>query len=500
MLGPQKKPTEKLFYYNLSLEKRIPQDHILRRVAEVIDFGFVRQKVARFYGYNGHKSEDPIVIMKLMFLLFFEDVKSERELLRTLPMRLDWLWFLGLDLDSEGPHPSVLSKARRRWGAEVFEELFVQVVRLCVEAGLVEGSKIHLDGSLVNANASQKSVICGSAELIEVLKGSYRQQEGKLEAVEEPSGAKGKEKKNRRLVSRTDPDAAIVKQSPRSHSQARYKNHRAVDDDLGVITAVETTSGDVEENRELKELYRQHADNTGQSAQTVVADGQYGTHENFAWCASHGVGAHMADGMANRSSPVFGPQEFQFDEEKDCYWCPAGKALRRVPVKKPGKRKRWVYRMPAKVCRECELKPQCTRSGRYGRKLYRYEQQEAMDRARAQSYSPQAYRDRRRRKYLMEGSFADAANNHHFKRARWRRLERQRMQDYLVAACQNIRILLRHAPRQMTGVAVGGFSTTFRLYTVLGRQLRADLLHFRKCFRSDQLDTAEYSLPMGSAV
>ena len=107
MLGPQKKPTEKLFYYNLSLEKRIPQDHILRRVAEVIDFGFVRRKVAQYYGYNGHKSEDPIVIMKLMFLLFFEDVKSERELLRTLPMRLDWLWFLGLDLDSEGPHPSV---------------------------------------------------------------------------------------------------------------------------------------------------------------------------------------------------------------------------------------------------------------------------------------------------------------------------------------------------------------------------------------------------------
>ena len=52
-------------------------------------------------------------------------------------MRLDWLWFLGLDLDSEAPHHSVLSEARKRWGAEVFEELFVQGVRRCVEAETV---------------------------------------------------------------------------------------------------------------------------------------------------------------------------------------------------------------------------------------------------------------------------------------------------------------------------------------------------------------------------
>src|SRR4029077_6034263 len=67
-----------------------------------------------------------------------------------------------------------------------------------------------------------------------------------------------------------------------------------------------------------------------------------------------------------------------------------------------------------------------------------------LDIARAQAHSCAAERDRRRRKYLMEGSFADATNNHHFKRARWRRLWRQQIQDYLIAAIQNVRILLKH--------------------------------------------------------
>ena len=66
-----------------------------------------------------------------------------------------------------------------------------------------------------------------------------------------------------------------------------------------------------------------------------------------------------------------------------------------------------------------------------------------IDRARAQARSPAARRDRRRRMHLMEGSFADAAENHGLKRSRWRRLWRQRIQDTLIAAVQNVRILAR---------------------------------------------------------
>jgi hypothetical protein len=87
------------------------------------------------------------------------------------------------------------------------------------------------------------------------------------------------------------------------------------------------------------------------------------------------------------------------------------------------------------------MRAQCTRAS-YGRTIHRHANQELLDRARRQAASLEGKRDRLRRKYLMEGSLADAANNHGFKRSRWRRLWRQNIQDYMIAAIQNIRILI----------------------------------------------------------
>jgi nitroreductase len=73
----------------------------------------------------------------------------------------------------------------------------------------------------------------------------------------------------------------------------------------------------------------------------------------------------------------------------------------------------------------------------------RHHEHELIERAWAQAHTSAARRDRRRRRYLMAGSFAQAANLHHFKRARWRRLWRQQIQDWLIAACQNVRLFVR---------------------------------------------------------
>ena len=112
----------------------------------------------------------------MMLLLFLDDIKSERELMRIILERLDYLWFLGYGLDDQIPDHSVLSKARKRWGKEVFVSLFNQVVRQCVEPGLVEGRKIHFDASLADANANLKSVKPLSNELVSAIERAAREQ------------------------------------------------------------------------------------------------------------------------------------------------------------------------------------------------------------------------------------------------------------------------------------------------------------------------------------
>lgn len=145
-----------------------------------------------------------------MLLLIFYNVRSERELKDTVPERIDWLWFLGYDLDSEIPNHSVMSKARKKWGIEIFQSFFERIVLQCVEAGLVDGRKIFIDSSLVDANASNNSVI-DTRNLKHQLHKNYKKLEDRLEDKSESANPSlTYEKKNNRYISSTDPDAAIV--------------------------------------------------------------------------------------------------------------------------------------------------------------------------------------------------------------------------------------------------------------------------------------------------
>jgi hypothetical protein len=235
-----------------------------------------------------------------------------------------------------------------------------------------------------------------------------------------------------------------------------YKQHRVVDDAQGVITAQCTTGGSVAEDRPLFGLIQEHEQNTSVAVATVVADSQYGTVENFPACADLGIGAHMADlktarGHGSQPGAYFREDQFIYDTTSDTYRCPAGETLRRY--QRRSNKPAWEYKAHKAVCAQCAMRAQCTTS-KIGRRIQRFERQEELDRLRVRANSPTARKDRRRRQHLMEGSFADAANCHGFKRSRWRRLWRQQIQNHLIAACQNVRILLRNRrPRPTAAVS-----------------------------------------------
>jgi len=128
MLG-EKDSQAPMWSYRVNLDKRVRSDHPLRRINAALELSFVREQVAHTCGRRGNKSVQPEVILRKMLLLFLDDIKSERELMRIIPERLDYLWFLGYGLDDEIPDHSVLSKARKRWGKEVFVSLFSRVVQ-----------------------------------------------------------------------------------------------------------------------------------------------------------------------------------------------------------------------------------------------------------------------------------------------------------------------------------------------------------------------------------
>ena len=432
MMGPAQKRDSKLFYVGIDLDGRMPPDHPLRRIAQLVDFRFVRDQVADTYGRKGNPSVDPAALLKLMFLLFYENVPSERQLMAQLPVRLDWMWFCGYDFDDAIPDHSVISKARRRWGPEVFQNMFEQVLDRCVATGLVDGSVVHVDASLVEANADPKR-----------MRPALRWTAQKLyDRLESSTATEPKDEAPPLMENSTDPEARMTARD--GIATLGYKEHRVVDDRAQIITAVATTPAARPEGEMLETLLDRHARNIGREAETPVADKAYGTAENYHMLHER----DMTPCIPHRNAPdpegAFPADEFRYDRERDCFVCPAGQVLRRNGQDKAKGRIR--YKAPAKTCLTCALCSRCTKS-RVGRRVGRLVYQDDVDWADGCMPSHRRRRLMTRRKICAEGSFADAANNHGLKRARWRGLARVRIQGLLIATAQNVRKLLKASRR-----------------------------------------------------
>jgi transposase len=475
MMGHVRQRESKLFYTSLSLDERVGQDNRYRRLGEVLDFSFLRPMVAGCYGWKGHESEDPIVIMKLMIILFIENIPSERELMRRLPERLDWLWFCEFDLDDALPDHSVPSKARRRWGLDAFEAFFQVVLTQCMHAGLVDGETIHIDSSLINGDVSVDSLRPAFAVLAQQ---TFRRLE---EACAEPDadtadspvaptpessaqsaasvgsapiGAKTK-------LSTTDPEARCRRKG--KQEVIGYQEHRVVDDAYGIITASETTDASVAEGRTLETMVEQHKANTDSEPVHVAADKAYGTAENYQHLQEQGITPCIPHKHHTATNTKAYPRsKFKYVAEADHCICPAGQLLKRQSIK-PNQRGQVIYRAKASICHACEQCEACFggKVGKQGKSVCRNTGQAYIDWA--DGCLPKAKRRQllARRKSVVEGSFGDAATHHGFKRSRWRSWLRMKIQNRLIATLQNLRKLVKYGPQKRRGSASKALNTSY---------------------------------------
>jgi len=433
MMGKPNKLEPKLFYHGVSLERRIPKDHPLRRIKQLIDFTFVRTEVECLYGKNGNESIDPAAVLKLIFLLFYENIKSERALASQLPLRLDRLWFCDYDIDDVTPNHSVISKARSRWGVDVFAGFFENVLNQCIEAGLVDGQTIHVDSSTIDANADKN-------RLRPKLKLLGRQFYQKLDEQTDKQPELDADRCGTKVTD-VDPDARLFTKDGKT--TLGYKDHRVIDDSHGIITATITKAANIHDDKVFSEAIEEHIENTGIKPDKAVADKGYGYIENYRYLYDKDILSCIPHKNfdVNTKSKI-SRAEFIYDSRNDCYICPAGQKLYRYDLHRPQRGNSYRYRAKYQVCRQCQFVDKCVNSTRFGRQIARNMDAKYIDWADRCLSKHQRRRLLGRRKYRAEGSFADAANNHGYKRARWRGRTKMQIQNLMIAAIQNIRKLL----------------------------------------------------------
>src|SRR5215470_20188895 len=143
---------------NVSLEDLVPATHFYRYLERTLDLSFVREFVQEIYAGGGRPSIDPIVFFKLQLVMFFEGIRSERQLMWHAADRLSIRWYLGYDLGEPLPDHSSLTRIRERYGIKIFRHFFEQIVEQCQEAGLVWGRELYIDSTQVKANADVDSL------------------------------------------------------------------------------------------------------------------------------------------------------------------------------------------------------------------------------------------------------------------------------------------------------------------------------------------------------
>jgi len=444
MMG-QHDRSEALFYY-FRLEDQVPENHLLRLIEKHISFEFVRERLRNSYSETGRPSIDPELLLRILLIGYLYSITSERKLVEELRMHLAWRWFTGLGFDQEIPHHSTFSKNRhgRFEESKLFEELFEQIVKQCVEVGLVQGQHLSVDGSFVEANASKESRIPREqlAEAAQVNQ-TVRQYLVELEQqnpTEEPVH-------QQEQVSTTDPDSTYATKGGTSARLGYYDNY-LVDNHSCVIVGVQATAARMsQETVAAQDMLTRFSAWQGGEPWSVAADATYGNGEFLQWLLDRGITPYMRtrDSALRKNNPGYGPERFTYLPESNSYRCPAGEQLNYVGLNV--RNRAHAYIGSAKRCGACSQKAQCT-SGRY-KYLAIHVHESARQRARELANTPEFCQAQRERK-KVEALFAELKNHIGLRRLRLRRIKFVREQFFLAATAQNIKRLVRYLSESVT--------------------------------------------------
>lgn len=450
MMGERRFDQGALFY-EFSLERHVPADHLLRSVDRFVDLGSVRVHLAPFYSDTGRPSIDPELLIRMLLVGYCTGIRSERRLCEEVHLNLAYRWFCRLGLNGEVPNHSTFSKNRhgRFRDSDLLRHLFETVVRRCIEEGLVGGDGFAVDASLIRAEASRQKGVEGTQGLPAEL--SSRAVDEYLGVLDDAAFGAATEV-TPKFLSPADP-AARWTGAHGGQAFFAYSANYLIDLDHAVIVDVEaSTAVRQAEVTAARTMLNRTEERFDLYPERFVGDTAYGSAEMLAWLVQErGIEPHVpVFDRSRRQDGTFSRDDFTYDHQDDVYVCPGGKMLTSKGTLVNGGTT-LLYRASKHDCDSCGLKPRCCPK-EPARKVPRSIHEGARDMARDIART-EAYRTSRRQRKKIEMLFA------HLKRIL--RLDRLRLRgptgahdEFLLAAtAQNLRKLAKLIPVPTTAPA-----------------------------------------------
>jgi transposase len=287
---------EGLFSY-LSPESRIPKRHPLRPIRAMVDRALSELGGAfeAMYASAGRPSIAPEKLLRALLLQIFYSIRSERLLCEQLDYNLLFRWFIGLSMDDAVWDHSTFSKNRDRLlESDLARGFFAAIVAQAETEGLTSDEHFTVDGTLIEAWASLKSV---------------RRKDGPDEPP--PSGGRnpdrnfhGEKRSNKTHASSTDPEAQLFRKGKSREARLYYLGHVLMENRHGLVVdgSLTPANGFAERDQALAMLARR----PGQQRITLAADKLYDTKDFVAGLRELKVTPHVAQNIKNRRSAIDG--------------------------------------------------------------------------------------------------------------------------------------------------------------------------------------------------
>ncbi|MGQ7279998.1 transposase [Brevibacillus thermoruber] len=383
----------------VSLDELVPQDHLVRKIENAIDFSFIYDLVKDRYSLdNGRPSIEPVVVLiKMVFIQYLFGIRSMRQTIKEIETNIAYRWFLGYDFTQPIPHFTTFGKnyVRRFQGTDLFQKIFTRILEEACHHGFVDPSVLYIDSTHVKASANKNKYI---KQLVQEERKKYQKlleeelNQDRVEHGKKPLPKKTETAWKEVKQSSSDPDSGWFVKNVKEQTFA-YSFHAASDQHGFVVSAVMTDEG----IRPVMPYTRPH------------------TKEG-----------------------LFRKHEYVYDEYFDCYICPAEQVLTYETTTRDGYR---MYRSDPGECNHCPFRPQCTESREAVKRISRHIWADYLDEVENLRHTEVNKRLYARRKETIERVFADLKEKHGLRWTTLRGLKKVTMQAMLVFACMNLKKL-----------------------------------------------------------
>src|SRR6516225_9346968 len=327
MMGHRQVEQAALFY-EFSLDKHIPADHLLRSIDRFVELGDLRRELTPFYSHTGRPSVDPELMLRMLLVGYCYSLRSERRLCDETHLNLAYRWFCRLGLEGAVPDHSTFSKNRhgRFRQSDLLRRVFETVLRRCMREGLVGGEAFAVDASLIRAEANRQKGIEGKKGLPAEATG--RAVEEYLAVLDDAAFGAATEV-TPKFISPADP-AARWTGADGGQAFFGYSTNYLIDAENAIIVDVEATTAIRQaEILAAKRMIERSMERFDLYPAKLMGDSAYGSAEMIGWLVyEHGIEPHVTVfDKSERRDGTFSRDDFTYDHASDVYCASAEKAF-----------------------------------------------------------------------------------------------------------------------------------------------------------------------------